>query len=333
MYDKYNRTIDYVRISVTDRCNLRCLYCMPEQGVDFVPHENILTYEEIIKLCECFTKVGITKVKLTGGEPLVRKNIAFLIQKIKEINGIDNVTLTTNGVLLKEQIKALALAGLNAINISLDTLDQKNYEELSRFPLYHQVMEGIEEALKYKEIKVKINCVPVSQYNSKESVLKMVEFARVNRVFVRFIQLMPIGSYRHLTSISEENIKLWIVEKYGDMIPCYEKLGNGPSRYYDIDGFVGKIGFISAVNHQFCDSCNRIRLTSQGILKSCLQYKGGVNLKELLRGGALEDELLEKIRDGIYNKPKKHQFHAADIEHKNLSEHSMESGNMSQIGG
>lgn len=332
MIDKYNRVIDYIRISVTDRCNLRCLYCMPEQGVDFVPHEHIITLEEIIKLCECFGKLGISKVKITGGEPLVRKNLPYLIMKMKEVPGIKNVTLTTNGILLKEQMKSLAEAGLDAVNISLDTLDEKKFEALTRFPYLDKVMEGMEEALKYKEIPVKINCVPIKDYNSKESILEMIELARYNNVHIRFIQMMPIGPCKTLTSISEEEIKSLIRDNYGTLEPFSKELGNGPGRYYSVNGFIGKIGFISAINHQFCDSCNRVRLTSQGILKNCLQYAGGINLKELLRTGVSDEELLELIREEIYNKPRKHQFKAVTAVNI-LSDHSLEQGNMFQIGG
>jgi cyclic pyranopterin phosphate synthase len=306
---------------------------MPEQGVDFVPHENIITFEEIIKLCEYFGKLGISKVKITGGEPLVRKNLPYLIKKIKEVPGINNVTLTTNGILLKEQMNSLAEAGLDAINISLDTLDEKSFEKLTRFPYLNKVMEGMEEALKYKEIPVKINCVPIKAYISNESILEMIELARFNNVHIRYIQMMPIGPSKTLTSISEEEIKTLITDTYGDMLHYEYSLGNGPSRYYSINGFKGKIGFISAVNHQFCDSCNRVRLTNQGVLKSCLQYAGGVNLKDLLRAGVLEEEILELIRKGIYNKPKKHQFESVTTTLDTLSNHSLEHCNMSQIGG
>ncbi|MDF2800965.1 MAG: moaA2 [Anaerocolumna sp.] len=293
MIDKYNRAIDYIRISVTDRCNLRCVYCMPEQGVDFVPHENIITFEEIIKLCEYFGKLGISKVKITGGEPLVRKNLPYLIKKIKEVPGINNVTLTTNGILLKEQMNSLAEAGLDAINISLDTLDEKSFENLTRFPYLNKVMEGMEEALKYKEIPVKINCVPIKAYNSNESILEMIELARFNNVHIRYIQMMPIGPSKTLTSISEEEIKTLITDTYGDMLHYEYSLGNGPSRY----------------------------------------YSGGVNLKDLLRAGVLEEEILELIRKGIYNKPKKHQFESVTTTLDTLSNHSLEHCNMSQIGG
>lgn len=333
MLDKYDRGIDYIRISVTDRCNLRCVYCMPEEGVNFIPHEMILTYEEIIKLCECFAKLGIQKVKITGGEPLVRRNLPFFIKKIKEIPGINNVTITTNGILLKEQMRSLVEAGIDAVNISLDTLNSKDFETLTRFPHLDKVLEGLKEALSYKEVPVKINCVPIKEYNSIESILEMVQLAKHNNAHVRFIQMMPIGACKNLNCMSEEEITGIIKKNYGDLLLYEESLGNGPGRYYSIKDFTGKIGFISAVSHQFCDSCNRVRLTSEGILKTCLQYAGGIQLRDCLRAGALEAELLEVIKSGIYSKPRKHQFKSVKTLEESLSNHNLEQGNMSQIGG
>lgn len=333
MLDFYSREIDYVRISVTDRCNLRCVYCMPEQGVDYIPHEQILTYEEIIKLCKCFGKLGIHKIKITGGEPLVRKNLPFLIKQMKEITEINHVSLTTNGILLKEQMSSLVEAGIDAINISLDTLDDKNFEALTRFPYKNKVIAGLKEALAYEEIPVKINCVPMNAYNSTQSILDMIHLAKHNKLHIRFIQMMPIGPSKHLSCMTEEEIKDIVTKNCGSLIPYDKTLGNGPGRYYSIKGFHGKIGFISAVSHQFCDSCNRVRLTSEGVLKTCLQYGGGILLKDYLRDGMLEEDLIELIRAGIYNKPKRHQFNSAITLEESISNQNLEQKNMFQIGG
>lgn len=308
MIDDYNRVIDYIRISVTDRCNLRCVYCMPEKGIEFVPHESILTYEEILRLCKCFVKLGIHKVKLTGGEPLVRKNLPYLINNIKAIEGIDNITLTTNGILLAEQMESLANAGIDAINVSLDTLNPKQFAKLTRFEQLDQVKAGLREALQYENVVLKINCVSLKENNNEEDLLSMVSLAKDNLLHVRFIEMMPIGLGKEMKSYTEDEIKQIIESKFGTLIPCNELLGNGPSHYYKIEGFKGKIGFISAISHQFCSSCNRIRLTSEGYLKNCLQYASGVDLKTVLRNGISDDALLETIQLTIMNKPKEHHF-------------------------
>lgn len=325
MLDEFKREIDYVRISVTDRCNLRCIYCMPEEGVEFIPHVEILSYEEIIHLCQNFAKLGIKKVKITGGEPLVRKNLPYLIKSIKEIKGIENVTLTTNGVELADQVDELVKAGIDSINVSLDTLNPKHFKELTRFDKIEQVKKGIEEALKYENVTLKINCVPLNT-ESDDDVMDLVSLAKDKLIHVRFIEVMPIGMGRKLEGFTEDEIKELISKKYGPLTPYKISLGNGPARYYKIDGFKGKIGFISAVSHKFCSSCNRIRLTSDGYLKKCLQYTSGTDLKKIIRSGLSDEELLEEIRLAIIKKPKEHQFNDNNLDKK-------ENRKMSQIGG
>ncbi|BCJ94492.1 cyclic pyranopterin monophosphate synthase [Anaerocolumna cellulosilytica] len=327
MIDQFKRNIDYIRISVTDRCNLRCIYCIPEGGVRLVPHESILTYEEWIRLCQYLAKLGIKKVKITGGEPLVRKNLPFLIGELTKIKGIEQVTLTTNGVLLKEQMKDIAKAGLNAVNVSLDTLSKGEFAALTRFDVLHQVLDGVEEALKYPSIRVKLNCVPLKSYNDKAGILNMASFAREHNLHVRFIEIMPLGYGREVIGYAEEEIKEFIGSEFGELIPFKEEIGNGPSHYYSLKGFQGKIGFISAVSHQFCDNCNRIRLTSEGFLKNCLQYASGVNLRELLRNGTSDSEIMEAIKSSIYGKPKRHTFD------QTLKHIEQDKRIMSQIGG
>ena len=191
MVDKEGRVIDYVRISLTDKCNLRCVYCMPEEGVEYIPHEQILTFDEIVRICRCLAELGFKKVKLTGGEPLVRKNCATLVRQIKAIPGIEKVTLTTNGILLKEQMKDLAEAGLDAVNISLDTLDPEMFAKITRCHRLEDVLAGIREALKYPEIPTKINSVPLGQ--TPENFIRLAEIAKNHNVHVRFIEKMPIG--------------------------------------------------------------------------------------------------------------------------------------------
>lgn len=324
MIDRQGRLIDYVRISLTDRCNLRCIYCMPEEGIEQVHHSQILTYDEILRICRCLAKLGIRKIKLTGGEPLVRRGCASLLGDIKQIPGIEKVTLTTNGILLKKQIRGLAEAGLDAVNISLDTLNAADFRRITRRDRLQDVTEGIEEALKYEQIPVKVNCVPV--FGDADSVVKIAELAKRYPLHVRFIEMMPIGYGKQCTRMDEDYIREILQEVYGSLTPCEGKLGNGPAHYFTIEGFQGKIGFISAVTHKFCDQCNRVRLTAEGCLKACLQYQIGVDLREKMRSGCSDDELTAAIRQAIENKPTGHNFNEPQTE---LDEQRI----MSQIGG
>lgn len=324
MIDGLGRKIDYIRISITDRCNLRCIYCMPENGVEFVTHDEILTYEEIIHLVKIFASVGISKIKLTGGEPLARKGIVYLVEKIKNIPGIDQVTLTTNGVLLAESMEELAHAGINGINLSLDTLNPEVFEKISRCNSFEKVMEGFRAALNYPEIPLKINCVPMGIEG--QDVLEMAELARKYPVHVRYIEMMPIGLGKQFELCNEDTLLAGLKERYGEYVSFDKKLGNGPGHYYTFSDFQGKIGFISAISHKFCESCNRVRLTSQGYLKACLQYDIGRDLRKLLRDGASDEDLRQAVEATIQRKPMGHQFGGHPQDHA-------ESKIMAQIGG
>lgn len=324
MIDGYGREIDYIRISIIDRCNLRCVYCMPKEGVDFVPHEAILSYEEILTLTKILASLGFRKIKLTGGEPLIRKNVGYLVRKLKEIPGIENVTITTNGILLSETMDDLVNAGIDGINLSLDTLNPEVFQKITRRDSFDRVMKGFQTALKYPEIPLKINCVPMGIEG--QDVLEMAELARKYKVHVRFIEMMPIGYGKLFGFCSEEKILAGLEERYGRCVPYPDSLGNGPGHYYSFEGFKGKIGFISAISHKFCGSCNRVRLTSQGYLKSCLQYDIGTDLKKLLREGASLEELKEAVEMTILRKPIGHQFEEKAGEHE-------ESKLMAEIGG
>lgn len=326
MTDNCQREIDYIRISVTDRCNLRCSYCMPEEGIASLKHEELLSYEEIAKLCKYFVKLGIGKIKLTGGEPLVRKGISDLIKQIKSIDGITSVTLTTNGVELKQQLPDLIKAGLDGVNISLDTLNPVIYEKITKRDVLQEVLDSIDTALQYEKLKVKINCVPIQGTNEKD-IIKIAELAKDSRLIIRFIEMMPIGLGKNFNYYSEYKILEELEKKYGPLETCNQVLGNGPAHYYNINGFKGKIGFISAITHQFCDQCNRVRLTSDGFLKTCLQYSEGSDLKVLLREN-VEDSVLEQvIYDTIYNKPISHNFN------KDKEQETYEQKQMFRIGG
>ncbi len=326
MKDGCQRTIDYLRVSVTDRCNLRCLYCMPKEGVTSLAHKDILSYEEIIRLCRIVAGLGIKKVKLTGGEPLVRKNLSDLVAGIKAVPGIHEVTLTTNGVLLKKQLPGLLAAGLDAVNISLDTLDEKRYREITRIGSLPDAMDGIFAAIgAVPAIPVKINCVPY--FSDKENIVSMAGLAKKYPVHVRFIEMMPIGLGSLYGLCPEAKIKQVLSEAYGPLSESARPLGNGPCRYYSIRGFAGKVGFISAISHKFCSGCNRVRLTADGYLKTCLQYDTGVGLKVLLRENKEDTEIETAIKTAIFNKPVSHHFGAGAMAEKD--EHL----SMFQIGG
>lgn len=322
MLDQYGRNIDYIRISITDLCNLRCIYCMPEEGVQKLCHDDILSYMEIFRLCTQFAKLGIRKIKITGGEPLVRKDVSCLIQQLYTIEGIEEITLTTNGVLLDEQIEDLYKAGITHINVSLDTLKPDIFTSLTRQPSVDKVLKGIHHALRLG-IHVKVNVLLIKGINDKD-LMNMVDLAKNELLHVRFIELMPIGIGRTMKGVSEDEIKQQIEQTYGKMTPTYEKLGNGPSSYYKIEGFKGSIGFISALSHTFCESCNRIRLTADGFLKPCLQYDTGLDVRPFLQGDT--DSLKQHIEETIYGKPRAHAFEETSKEHK-------EQRLMSNIGG
>ena len=306
MIDGYGRTIDYIRISVTDRCNLRCTYCMPEKGTLSVPHEEILSYEEIINLAGIFASLGIHKIRLTGGEPLVRKNLSFLVKKLKQVSGIHQVTLTTNGIFLYDQMDELAAAGIDGINISLDTLNPQLFEKITRRNGLEDVLQGFYKALEYPQIPLKINCVPMGIEG--QNITDMAMLAKKYPVYVRYIEMMPIGLGKQFVGQSEEAVLRELKLRFGEYQNSEKVPGNGPGHYYQFEGFCGKIGFISAVSHKFCDSCNRVRLTSGGFLKPCLQYETGTDLKKLLRQNESEECIRAAIEDTIRKKPHGHQF-------------------------
>ncbi len=310
MKDGFNREIDYLRISVTDRCNLRCIYCMPKDGVNWIDHQEILTYEEIERLCRIFARLGVKNFKITGGEPLVRRDLAVLIKKLKKISGVNSVTLTTNGVLLEENLDALLEAGLDGVNISLDSLNKDNYESLTGREGFEKTIRGIEAALKHPSLRVKVNCVPLKGKNDKELV-DIAKLAENKPLSVRFIEMMPIGYGKNFEFMGEEEIIELFEEALGPLKVTDEAMGNGPAHYYKAEGFMGRIGFISARTHKFCEGCNRVRLTSEGYLKTCLQYSKGVLLKDIIRRGGSDNELKESIIRTLLDKPQSHEFEKA----------------------
>lgn len=320
MKDQYGRQINYMRVSVTDRCNLRCIYCMPEEGIKQVSHQDILTYDEIVQIVNAAAAVGITRIKLTGGEPLVRKNLAGLVEALRAVPGIEEVTVTTNGILLKEQIGKLARAGISAVNISVDSLDPDMYASIARKDALAAVLEGMEAAVSCPGLKVKINCVPLKGLNEEEWV-RLAQIARERPIDVRFIEMMPMGLGRDFQGSSQKEVLERLRETFGPEQYLDGNFGNGPATYVHFNGFAGKIGFISALSHKFCSECNRIRMTAEGFLKPCLQYASGEDLREMIRNGASEEELIRAINRTIYYKPACHHFEvddSAEFEHKKM---------------
>ena len=316
MQDKYGRKIDYMRISLTDRCNLRCRYCMPD-GIELVPMKNILTYEEIELICQAAAELGIRRLKLTGGEPLVRLGCAELVGRLKAVPGIEQVTLTTNGVLISKYLPELLANGLDAVNISLDTLDQKRYEMITGKDRLADVLGGIEDVLA-SGIRVKINSVLQKGLNDDEW-LKLAQMTIDRPLDVRFIEMMPIGYGREYEPVYNEELLERLKNIYPEVCSDESIHGNGPAVYYKIPGAKGSVGFISAMHGKFCDQCNRIRLTSQGKIKPCLCFSDSIDLGAILKAeengqgaGSSVEQKKEAIKQALARaiklKPENHRF-------------------------
>ena len=328
MLDKHKRTINYMRISLTDRCNLRCAYCRPENA-KMVEHAQILRYEEILRIAQCAVTLGITRFKITGGEPLVRKDAVDFITKLKQLEGVEQVSLTTNGTLLEASLPQLLACSLDGINISLDTVDKEFYRKITGGGDLEAVTKSIKAAVQ-SGLRCKINCVPLKNNctNSKH-LLALLQFARNLGIPLRFIELMPIGcAYEAgFTGVPMAEVRSRLEASFGPLRPVLPEHGvHGPAVYYQAAGFAGQIGFIDAMEHQFCSSCNRVRLTAEGFLKLCLNARTGVDLRHLLRSGMSDEELRQALQQAVYCKPQEHHFKAASYEEK-------DSRAMYQVGG
>ena len=314
MFDRYQREIHYLRLSVTDLCNLRCRYCMPD-GVEKLEREAVLTYEEFLRLAALFARCGIDTVRVTGGEPLVRKNVAQLVAGLKETPGIRRVTLTTNAVLLAEQLPALLDAGLDSVNISLDTLRPEVFRQITARDDFAAVQAGLQAALQ-SGLPVKLNCVPQAGVNEGE-LEQLAALAKDNAMQVRFIEMMPIGYGAAMPCISGPELRARFARRWPELAPLSpaqeHALGDGPAVYYTVPGWQGSIGFIAAVHGKFCASCNRVRLTSQGFLRPCLASETGCDLRALMRSGADDAQLLAAIRETIWAKPREHHFNDSSM--------------------
>jgi cyclic pyranopterin phosphate synthase len=306
--DSFNRPISYLRVSVTDRCNLRCVYCMPPEGVPWRSHEEILRYEEIELIVQAAASLGISKVRLTGGEPLVRLGFVELVRLLARIPGIDDLSMTTNGTLLARYATELAEAGLKRVNVSLDTLQPERFRRITRQGDLTAVFEGIAAAREAGLVPLKVNTVVVRGLNDDE----VVDFARLTLEgdwHVRFIEMMPLGANTAWAGdgyVSVGEVRCQIEDALGELVPAKVGLGNGPARYYRLPGAVGTVGFISPISEHFCYQCNRLRLTADGRLRPCLLSDYEMDLRTPLRQGADLAEVRELLIHSIKAKPERH---------------------------
>lgn len=325
MKDGFGREISYLRISLTERCNLRCRYCRPEKGekscpdcweTDGVQRENDgrqeMSPKQLQEVCEVAADLGIRSIRLTGGEPLLRRDLAEIISRIRGISGIRRIALTTNGIFLAQKLPELMTSGLDDVNISADSLQREQYRRITGGDLLHCVCEGIEACVE-AGIPVKLNCVAghFEQAGEAPGWKSVLEMARRRPIDVRMIELMPIGQGRGFTAISGYELKEEIRLTYGALIPDAESRGNGPAVYYRIPGFAGRLGLITAVHDSFCSSCNRIRLTAEGNLKSCLCYASSTSLQQawqIAEQKKRREEIRRQLICCIQGKPAAHCF-------------------------
>lgn len=323
MQDQFRRQIDYLRISITDRCNLRCKYCMPSTGVPWMPHADILSFEEILRLMRISTQLGFRRFRITGGEPLVRKGILDFLEKGAQIPGVDDLMLTTNGLLLPEMAFDLKTVGVQRVNISLDTMNPERFEEITRGGDVSKVIQGIFRSLEAGLNPVKVNVVVVRDFNTQE-LPSFLTLAKQYPIHIRFIELMPIGSSserRNDFVPIQEMKELLGIKQY---VPTKDILGGGPAEYFQPRGYKGSIGFISALSRHFCNTCNRIRLTADGKLRPCLHSKHEIDLREGLRAGSSDQELLDQLAQAVWHKPAEHHMNEEALQGQRI---------MSQIGG
>jgi GTP 3',8-cyclase len=325
--DSWEREIKSVRISVTDKCNFRCTYCMPAEGLEWLGRDQILTFEEIARLAGVLARLGVDEVRLTGGEPLVRRDVPALVRMLAAIDGVRDLSLTTNGVLLDRFAAPLVEAGLRRINVSLDTLNHVRFAEIARRDALDAVLRGLEEAERHPELRpIKVNCVAVKGFTETE-VPALAELARRKPYVVRFIEFMPLDAdeaWREDDVLTGAEIRAIIEAHHGPLVQIPAKASSTAQRFRFADG-AGEIGFVNPVSEPFCSSCDRIRLTADGQLRTCLFSRREWDLKTPLREGASDDELTELIRWAVRHKELKHRINDSGFVRASRS--------MSQIGG
>jgi cyclic pyranopterin phosphate synthase len=318
MQDRYGHRISYLRVSITDRCNERCNYCMPQELQEWLPREEILTFEETLRLIRIATELGVSKVRITGGEPLTRRDVIDFIRRIPDIPGIRSIGLSTNGTLLAREIapgrtmaSALRAAGVASVNISLDTLDRAVYSQITGRDFHEQVLKGIDAAIAAGFEQIKLNTVLMRDRN-EDQLIPLIEFAAQRDLILRFIEMMPVSTTEVLNDknfMSAHVAKRMIESRYGRLIPEAEFRTNGPATYYQISGRQQRIGFIGAMtNLHFCESCNKLRLTCDGKLRPCLGSYLEFDIMKPMRAGASDEELKAFFLDVVDRKPEQHDF-------------------------
>ena len=313
LIDKHGRHIDYVRLSVTDRCDFRCVYCMAEE-MTFLPREQVLSLEEIFRVAQSFTELGVNKIRLTGGEPLIRNNVMSLIERVGKLPGLDELLLTTNGSQLEKLSRPLRDAGVNRINISLDSLNAERFNKMTRTGKLDKVLKGIETAVSAGFDSIRLNAVILKNKNDHE-ILDLLEYAMSLGINIAYIEEMPLGNIsdheREDTLFSNDEIRDLINERYA--LSSVEMHTAGPSDYYQIDSSETKVGFISPVSHNFCESCNRVRVTVEGRLLLCLGNEYSTDLRQVLRDNPTDNEVLKRsIVEAMDLKPLRHYFYEED---------------------
>ncbi len=301
--DKFGRIINYLRLAVVDRCNLRCTYCMPENGLPWIKQSELMTDDEIIRLCNIFTQLGVDKIRITGGEPFVRKNCMELIHRISQINKLNELSITTNGILTEPYIPQLKAVGIKSVNLSLDTLDEDRFLKITRRNEFRQVMKTM-EGLLANDIQVKINCVVMDGQNI-EDIVPLVNLGKTLPIAVRFIEEMPFNGDNKEISLkwNQHNIYQHIQDHFGEINKLQDPISS-TSYNYKVPGFKGEFGIIAAYSRSFCGDCNRGRISPLGVLKTCLYEGGGINLKDEMRKGKTDMELKDLIIQSVQHKPK-----------------------------
>ncbi len=326
LVDTYNRHLNYLRVSITDRCNLSCIYCKPDRCVPKLEHKDILSYEEILRLIDIVIPLGITKVRLTGGEPLVRQGVCDFISRLAVLDGLKDVSLTTNGIFLKDKLKRIKEAGIRRLNVSLDSLDPKKYEQITGVDGFQKVWEGLEMAREMGFDPIKVNVVVMRSINDNE----LLDFARLTFQYpyhVRFIEYMPIGVNKsdHFFKYMPTSLLQEKINAYRKLIPVPRGPNDGPSQRFRFEKSLGEIGFISPMSHHFCRTCNRLRLTASGKLRPCLLSNREIDIRGPLRSGASDHELADIFRKAALSK---------EAEHHLTPEHPLgKISQMSSIGG
>jgi cyclic pyranopterin phosphate synthase len=324
LIDGMGRTIVNLRISVTDRCNFRCTYCMPADNVEFMDRSSLLSFEEIQRIAQIVSRMGINRLRLTGGEPLMRKNLPVLIKMLSEVDGIDDIAMTTNAYFLKDQAQSLKDAGLKRLNVSLDALDPEKFRDVNRRDCLQSVLDGLDTARKVGFKSIKINAVAVRNFSETE-IMGLVEMGRSEGFEIRFIEFMPLDSdkiwERDKVLFGHEIIDM--IKKNYELVPIDNSLEIGPASEYNFADGKGKVGIITAVSNPFCDHCNRIRMTADGKLRTCLFSTNETDLKELIRSGATDENIINALNQAVLIKEPGHKINLDDFERPTRAMHAI----------